>query len=598
MGGFRVVSCVAMLALTTWGAGAGEIEVTVDRSRVMVGDPFYVTVEISGIKVGPIEFPDVEGVAVGRDPVSTQESYRIEGTHVSRSVTRVYRATASRAGTVILPRFEAEVDGQRLRSDAISVEVTGRRSQREPGPSYSHEPQGPRPTAIPLEEALFLEAEVDRTEVFQGAPIRLSLMRWQVNSRQLDARGNYLKPDTEGFIAIPQEPKEKSRLPVDRRGRGEFEYIVSTYEQTLFPTATGQLTIGPWRWEGEVQLAQPNSLFGNRYRKRLASEPLTVTVKPLPQAPADFSGAVGVFQVHFESTRDAVEQGESFEVIVTVSGVGNPNAIGEPPFPAVPGVYVSDPEKRVDTIDTTETVVRKDFIYRLTPSDAGTLDIPAVSYTFFNPENAAYETVEDGPVRIRVVPSLQGQERVVQDYAGNGTGPSGGQRLAAGEILPIVDDPGSLRPAGGAMGAVAAAAVLPVAAYVGVLLFVRRQRMLAAHPGYARALNARRRARDRLDAAHQASDPAEALMRALTGYVADVCAVPAGGITSADAADWLAAREAPPEAARELAALIRQCERARYAGSSMPTDAVAAQCEAAKACIDRLDTALAKGKPA
>src|SRR5262249_40120157 len=76
--------------------------------------------------------------------------------------------------------------------------------------------------------------------------------------------------------------------------------------------------------------------FGARRPITVQSEPLHLEVLPLPDAgkPADFSGAVGTFDLHVSASPRELKAGDPVTITTTVEGDGNLAAITPPLLPA------------------------------------------------------------------------------------------------------------------------------------------------------------------------------------------------------------------------------------------------------------------------
>ncbi len=98
--------------------------------------------------------------------------------------------------------------------------------------------------------------------------------------------------------------------------------------------------------------------------------------------------------------------------------------------------------------------------------------------------------------------------------------------------------------------------------------FVRRHAVrLQSDRGYSRRRSAMRKARGIIHRARtQAGAPAaDLLMGALTGFIADRCNVPAGGLTRADSIDALRRHNAADDLIQDFDELLEQFENSKYA---------------------------------
>ncbi|MDX9973526.1 MAG: BatD family protein [FCB group bacterium] len=560
-------------------AMAAEVTTSVDSNQVALGVPFLVTLHAEGTAVGEVKLPqDLKGVEISRQPIRSFTNYSFGSGAASASVEYGFRATATETGRITIPPFGVKIDGQMVFSKPIELTVTPAAMQVAP-PRGDRRP--PERQEINLEDAVFVTSEVDKAEVVEQEPMKLTLSLWQLDNEALDVDPyrDIPPPTTEGFYATPRMPQYVAESEETRDGR---QYRVRRFQQILYPTQAGELTIGEWNWKGAVRFWGRS---GTQYRDIiLRAAPVKVRVLPLPQPrPADFRGAVGRYRVEGDVTESQVAQEMPTKLVVRIIGEGNPAAIGEPVLPEIPGTHVSDPE-RVDVpiSDPHGISVEKDFVYTVTPTRPGRLHIPEITYTFFDIGARQYSTQRVGPFDIEVRASGETGRRVVVDAATPQDAPSE-------EMAPLDLNPGTLatEPPWGLVAAVTG--IVPPLAYGALALFMARRRRFQHDVRYARSYHARSRALRRLDAVGTISEPSDELFRALAGYVADKCAVTESGMTSADVARLLEANGVSDELRDGYLKILRACERVRYGGSELSGTEQDALAHAAHANVDALE---------
>lgn len=258
----------------------------------------------------------------------------------------------------------------------------------------------PSPVPLTLDNAIYITSEVDRDEAWLGEAVTLTLEYWEINFRGVKVQpfyrsGGVTMPEVEGFYAGPVQVEH------DDRTRDGALYAVTVYRQRLYPAVAGDLEIGPWHWKGSVRgyLAS-----GNAAKEIDLSTPVrTVRIRPLPVPPSTFRGAVGEYGVSAEFATTEAVQGVPLALTVTVRGNGNPETLESPAVVASSWYTVRGPES-VPQPDATapDGVVTSQFRYELMPVEAGRFSFPALSLTYFSPENGTYQSVRTSPVPIRV----------------------------------------------------------------------------------------------------------------------------------------------------------------------------------------------------
>lgn len=567
-------------------ADEGGVEVIVEQRQVAVDTQFLVTVRATGKRIGQMKLPGyAEGLEIDPSPRRNFSSTVISNGKMTTSLERSFLVRATRPGKVTLPPFGVEIDGVLQYSNAL--ELTAVPSPQSP---MLRPGEDRTPTRLTMRDLLFITTDVDKVDVYIGEPIQLTLSLWQMDLDEILVEANRAEvsaPSTEGFYTLPRTPQLVDR---STEIQGDRRYRVERYRQMLFPMKTGTLTIGAWKWTGSARF---RSQYGLEHKELTLDAPaLVVNVKALPPGPAEFSGAVGSFVLKGEVTAKEVVQGTPFELMIRVTGEGNPNAIGNPVVAKFEGAHVSDPKKSDTPIGGSQGMaIEKSFVYTVTPTRPGPLTIPEVRFVHFDPVAGQYKSAVVGPFEVNVLPSGKQTERVVVD-ASTPMEPIG--IPSGGEMRPLVFDPGTLRPRGMSTPELAVLVALPPVAYLALSLFLRRRRKLIEDPRYARAVRAEARAIKRLDSVRESSEPSEALYRALSGYLADKFDVEESGMTSSDAARLLEANGVDSEVATGIVRILRACERARYGATDLGPDEAVALESGARTAIRRLEEMVGK----
>jgi BatD DUF11 like domain len=158
-----------------------------------------------------------------------------------------------------------------------------------------------------------------------------------------------------------------------------------------------------------------NPFFGLSLRTgQHFSQDLAVDVLPLPEKgkPANFTGAVGKFQIKLEADKQKVPQNTPVTFNLTISGTGNFQAIDSIKLPLPPDfeIYESTSNARGSNPVGVkrELESQKTFQVVAIPRKAGKFDIPAFTWNFFNPEKETYETLSTGALQIEVSENAAG----------------------------------------------------------------------------------------------------------------------------------------------------------------------------------------------
>ena len=200
----------------------------------------------------------------------------------------------------------------------------------------------------------------------------------------------------------------------------------------LSPTKNGNLQIPPFKFKytkrGEPKIVEEKkqmsgmsfhaqSIKQESIEAETQTPTVTINVKPLPTQgkPADFSGMVGDYKFTADFDRTNLKVGEALTLSVNIKGDGTPGTITDPKLPDFSEFRSVPPENNIaKKISGNKVVTTKDIKVFLYPKKKGTFEIPAISYSWFNPAKKKYETATAGPWTIEVEKGDAGAEAVFQ----------------------------------------------------------------------------------------------------------------------------------------------------------------------------------------
>lgn len=290
----------------------------------------------------------------------------------------------------------------------------------------------------------------------------------------------------------------------------------------LYPLKPGEYTFNPIEMEF---MLQPNRR--NPIPVPIAPQPLTLAVKPLPDAgkPDIFAGAVGKFTLESAVDSAGIEEGETVTLKVTLEGFGNLKNAPKPVLPDLTNFDRFDPTTD-DDIVTTENGMRGRIIYSyvLMPHDINATQIGPVRYAYFDPNQVKYITLQTKPITLSIQPAKNGTLRSGSSFGVN-------RRI----ITRIGDDFRFIATGSAALSTVFLpiyktsgfwfSIIIPVLLLIATLLWKRRQDFFAVNPVAAKSRKAPRLAKKFLADAGKAlqnGDPDKVyplLGKAITDYI-------------------------------------------------------------------------------
>ena len=170
---------------------------------------------------------------------------------------------------------------------------------------------------------------------------------------------------------------------------------------------------------GQLQLSKTHQLvnlrvgvtgFGFFQQRQIQQFAITgsapsLEVKPLPPAPAGFTGAVGQFRITSKVVPQSVAVGDPITWTIELKGTGNwPDIQGLPSRRVSKDFQVVQPKaKRTPAPGKLfDATLSEDVV--LIPTRSGTYTLDPVVFTYFDPKKGSYEELQTPPVTVTVTP--------------------------------------------------------------------------------------------------------------------------------------------------------------------------------------------------
>jgi len=580
----------------------------VDRSEIMVGDPFIyeVTLSLGDDRAENFRPPDFKGfkvLAAPRGPNrSTQMQIGAGGTFIQTSYSWRFQLAAEKAGGLQIGPAHVLVNGHDMRSNVLSLVAVGAGaapptgSATAPGVAASREGLA---VGAGNKDA-FVRFVADKTKVYVGEAIAAA---WYLYlSTPQDKMESVSEPRTDGFWSEDVVvPKRAGGLPATQDiVDGKTFQVITLMKKALFPLRAGALTVTPL----EIEVARVD-FFGTAVRaQRLKSTATTFEVLPLPTEgrPAGFdANNVGAFKLSATIDRDKVSAGEAVTLKLVAEGRGNLRNLRLPKVEAPPGFKSYEPHDDVALAPEDGTSGRKTREILLLPERAGTFSLGPFALAFFDPATKSYRTEAAAAVSITV--SGTGAPAIA---TGAGTAPA-----ADGEKGPVENVIGvEIRPirAHATLRADTGTTLLRSPVFFWLLLLPplglaatsiigRVRDRLAADTEGARRKRLRRVVEEHLGAAEKHRDAQDAakffveIARVLREVLSNQLGPQVGGLTRDELEAGLRARGLDEDLRRSILDVLDTCDRARFAPdeAARSSAAMTALLERAGEIIGRLE---------
>lgn len=363
--------------------------------------------------------PTLTGFDILAGPaVSRGSSVQIINGSMTKSVnyTYTYVVVASAAGTSTIGAASAVVDGKKISTKPLPIEIVEESAaasqQQQQSSSSAAQRQSTTQNDRVAEDDILLRAVVSRTSLFKGEPLRMTI---KLYSRVAIAGAeNEKMPTFNGFWS--QDIRSNTREVQRETYNGKVYDTQTLYDYLLYPQQSGKLSIDPASMTVVAQVrVRSNNIdpfFGGGFeiinvRRPLTTQKITIDVKELPAgAPASFNGAVGNFQLDCSLTpTGSITSNSSLSYTVKISGTGNLTLLQAPEV-NLPSTFEQYSVKTTESINTNQYGASgyKQFEYPIIPRTEGEFSIRPTSFSFFNTQTMTYETLESPLYNLEVLP--------------------------------------------------------------------------------------------------------------------------------------------------------------------------------------------------
>ena len=590
----RIILFLMLAPLWLWAQDDPTLTVSA-KKQVMVGERFQVVFEANA-EGKNFSAPSFEGFTVVGGPfTSTSSSFQMVNGSMSHSVkcTYTFALQAYQEGTFRVGSATLNVKGKKVSSEPFDIKVIpddGSHAAPSGGGDAAGQGRSQQNTNDPQVSGkdLFLNVIPSKKSVYVGDQVVLTYKIYTkvpVSSLSVERMPSYA-----GFWT-----KDISDNSNSLRQNSEYingiEYTTAEVQKTVIvPQRAGKLTIDPMiiecvaqvRTESNRQRSMDpfeaffNDPFFNRnivnVKKELTSQTLTLEVKSLPEngKPASFAGAVGNYNFKSEIDKTELSTNEAFTLTLTVSGTGNVELLQMPTPVFPPDFEVYDP-KVTSSVNPTSNGLSgtKKAEFLVIPRRAGSFTIPAVEFSYFNPANETYQTLQSESYEIKV-------EKGAGSDDGGGIYASNQEdiKYLGSDVRHIMTGDPHLKPTSTVFFGSSAyyVALLALLVLFIVLLFVLKKReQLTKDTAANRNRKADKVARGRLKNAYQylkAKDQEKfyvEMSQALWGYIADKTGIERSKLSMDTVSETMKAKNVPDELTQQFVDTLNNCEFARFA---------------------------------
>ncbi|MDB6124580.1 MAG: hypothetical protein JWQ71_3573 [Pedosphaera sp.] len=554
-GAASLLVLAVLLGMSVTGMSAGFIT-SFDRDTISQGESATLTLTFEGgTPKGIPAIPAIANLRIQYTGYSSQTSFG--GGQATASVSYMYQAVPAQPGEYSIPPLAAEVEGQNLQSQPIKLTVLKAGT--------------PLPTSAANPQSGTLKLIVPKSEIYVGEilPVEIQLF---VQLAQLSEMPHFKE---EGFIVgkMPQ-PTQTSTVINNQR------FNVLTFKTYVVAVKVGKLELGPATMS--VNLPKPDSrydFFGRPVDFQsfpLQSDPQSLQVLPLPSkdVPPGFNGAVGNYTLAMTVSPTNVAVGDPITVKVQISGRGALDSVTLPEQKSWDQFKHYPPTSEVQLGDPLGMTGTKSFALTVVPMSMETRELPAFSFSYFDPDQKAYRTLAQPAVPLTIRPSAASLPPPTLSDASNlmESNPPPAQDIV--HIKPRLGMTTEARPLLIRQPWFITLQGIPLLGWISLLAIRKQKEKLANNPRLRRQRQVEVSIRNGLKELQQAAQGNQTevffatVFRLLQEQLGERLDLPASAITEAVIDERLRPLGVPEETLTLLRELFHACNQARYARHS------------------------------
>ena len=580
------------MPLSLWAQDDPRLTVST-KKQVMVGERFQVVFEANADGKN-FQAPSFDGFTVLGGPfTSSSSSFSMVNGSMSHSVkvTYTFALQAYKEGTFNVGSASLSVKGNKISSEPFDIKVVpddGSHAAPSGGGStgQGQSQQNTNDSQVSGED-LFLRVIPSKKSKFVGEQEVLDILLYTKTNignrysitKGVSCSGAWVKEDYYSKL----KPKSKNEFV------NGIEYAVGEVGRiVVVPQRTGTIDVSSMTMvlDALVRIKREPSpmdvyLGGPLYyekwiTKEVSSNSVAINVKSLPEnsKPVSFAGAVGNYKFTSSIDKTELSTNEAVTITLTVSGTGNIELLQmpQPVFP--PDFEVYDPKISMTTDVTAQGITgTKKAEFLAIPRRAGKFSIPAIGFSYFNPNSESYQTLLSEPYELTV-------------RKGKDTGDEGGGVFASNQedikylgsdIRHIMGGDAKLKPVQTSFFASATYFVVLLAlllAFIILLIALKQREQLSQDTAANRNRKADKVARGRLKSAYnylKSKDQEKfyvEMSQALWGYIADKLGIERSKLSMETVSETMKEKSVPDELTRQFVDTLNSCEFARFAPGS------------------------------
>lgn len=573
-----MISIAAAFTLPAAGLQAAmTVEMDVQPRVIRVGEPAELRFTIRNAdEPQPPPLTAINGLQINGPSVgNTFNSSMVNGRFVTdRATIFTYQIIALQEGEFQIGPYACSDQKETVNVPAIALKALSPRAVDAQG-GVQNGQQSP---------ALFARLSAEKTTLFNQEVFDLVMEIFYRGDINIGREISLLNMPATGLSLQPFEEINPSREVVNneifevRRFRCKAHALTAgTF--TLNPTLRIPLIVPRQRTRQNFFDDPFADMFGGMRAQPvdITPDPLNLTIVPLPEQgkPINFSGAVGQLDMQVDVKPTELEAGEPITVTTLISGTGNIDLISPPTFRENDLFKAYETRRIENNGNGGNTAGQRTFEQVVIPKSDQASELPALSFSYFDPQSSRYETIQRGPFALTVRPSTKSTAQLIQAAA---PGSASQAKLLGSDLV-------YLKPAPAVWTRTPVvplyhnhlfqlAVLFPPCALALLFFLLRRKTELQTNQAKARRLRAPKSARAGLRKAEHAlknnrhAEYYDGLWEALSSYFGDRLNLAPGEIASSQVLELCRNGGMPQEQTALLQRLFEQCDECRFGAVS------------------------------
>ncbi|MEJ0088204.1 MAG: BatD family protein [Limisphaerales bacterium] len=519
------VLTVVIWVVSTFGlARAASVIATLERADISLGEAAQLTVTVQGRSAEEPQIPSVNGL----DFLQVGQSSQIQVINgaMSANVSYTYAVTAVQPGSFTIPAIQAGRGADSAKSQPVMLKVRKSSAGSTPAMNYPTQNALPAPAVNGDKEQLsadeqqsfgFLRLVTPKKEFYVGEMVPVELKACFRAGVELRVDGlPRLNSDAFTMNKLGNEPVRSQQLI------NGVPYTVFTWSTVITAVKAGDfamsveipITVTVRQRARRPAMGGPfdddlfdrafSGFFGSATQRQIAlsSAPVSVKILSLPteSRPASFSGAVGQFDISAATSPAQISTGDPVTLTLKISGAGNFDRVTAPTVENNSAWKTYKPNAKFEAADSAGFAGTKISEQALVSTQSGKLEIPALAFSYFDPEQKQYVTKTTSPINVEVAPGQLASLTVTPNNATPTVTPSAASaasdlapdKLATGHFTATLR-PWILNPW------IVVVALLPSVAALGAYFVLRRRQQLAHDPKQIHLANSQSALRTQLE---------------------------------------------------------------------------------------------------